>query len=182
MSRTPSTPETMTMTPRLAKLLVALLLITACASSPQTTPDDTNDNDALPNTEPNTDPHGHTQQPTRRPTLVAVDESDEGKALDNMADDYRREVERVYANLGDKFNQCYLPELKRDPNLRGSFVVEFTVVSGGSIGDGPNITQNTINNPKVETCVLNLVKKVKYPEPYNEEYATVKRLFKFGAF
>jgi len=163
-------------------LLLTTLLVAACATAPDAREQDRDhDHDSAL-----ADAHGAetSGQSSLRPrsTLIAVDESEEGKALDHMADDYRRAVEKLYVGMGSDFNACYLPELKRDPNLKGSFVVEFTVVSGGSIGDGPTITDNSIRNPKVESCVLRLVQRVKYPEPYNDEYATVKRLFRFGAF
>lgn len=166
-------------------LLLTTLLVAACATAPGA-PDQHHDHDpdsALAEANGADAAAGDGQSSLRpRSTLIAVDESEEGKALDHMADDYRRAVEKLYVGMGSDFNACYLPELKRDPNLKGSFVVEFTVVSGGSIGDGPTITDNSIRNPKVESCVLRLVQRVKYPEPYNDEYATVKRLFRFGAF
>ncbi len=159
-----------------AALLAALTWAAACASTtptPQTTPPDA----ATPQDDPAT-------PPPQRSRLIAAppEEAAEVDEVERIAQDYTRRVEALFNARQDEINACYLRELKRDPRLQGAFVVEFTVLSGGRIGQGPRTSQDSLRSKAVEACIFDLLRAITYPEPYNGEYANIKRAFTFGAF
>lgn len=141
----------------------------ACASPPKPQPP------PPPQPEP-------VSMPMERSALVAEEADEEGQRLERAAQDYRRHLEQMFAELQQELDACYLPQLKRDPSLKGAIVVEFQVVSGGVISEGPRVSASSINNKKVEACLLELIKAQRYPEPFNGDHTDVKRRFEFGAF
>jgi hypothetical protein len=168
------------MIPRL--LILSMLVLTACASPP---PPISNPPEELLGSEDPVAADPIAKQPTtERGTLVAADDEETaaGEALERAAQDYQDHLERMFEKLGAELDGCYLPQLKRDPALAGTIAVTFTIVPGGGIGDGPRVSQSSLNNDKVEACVLDLIRAQSYPEPYNGKYATVLRTFRFGSF
>lgn len=162
-----------------SRLAIAALVLAGCSTpvvAPDPAPSQLSD-DPAPAVEP------EPEQPDRG-RIVAVDDGElsEGNRLEERAEAFRATVARKFDSLGQELNGCYLPELKRDPNLAGYVVIEMTVGPGGAIVDGPAIRETTLRNPKVEKCVVNLVAAQSYPEPFNGEFTDVSRVFQFGAF
>ncbi len=165
-----------------ATLTAALLtLLLACASPPPTLPDEAGPQqpDADATARPQTAPEG-----VRRGSLVAARDEDlqEGERLEQAARLYQAELELMFQQLRTELDGCYLPQLKREPALKGMIVVEFTVVQGGVIGEGPVVSFDGLESEEVNRCILELVKSQTYPEPFNGQFAQVKRTFQFGAF
>lgn len=124
------------------------------------------------------------KKPERGQLIAAVDEETNAEAdrIDHMVETYRAQVESLFAATQDDLNQCYLAQLKKDPSLQGHIVLKFKVVSGGKIGEGPEVLEATLHNQKVLDCVVGLIESRTYPEPYNGRYADVEKAFHFGAF
>ncbi|MBH24443.1 MAG: hypothetical protein CMH57_08335 [Myxococcales bacterium] len=166
-----------------AALLVGLLLATGCASPPPPKPP------PAPAPEPAADPDppiGTTPTKSSRGQIVAVDTNDasyqKGEALERAAQRYGEEVEELFAQNQAAINQCYLKELKKNPSLGGQIIVQLLVLPGGKLEGEPVFASNTLNNAKVERCIAGILTQMSYPEPYNDEYAEIERLLRFGAF
>ncbi|MEL6178810.1 MAG: AgmX/PglI C-terminal domain-containing protein [Myxococcota bacterium] len=165
-------------------LIAAVLTLTlGCASAPTPPPtpqpiDPPAQTDAATAEEPNTEPE--------RGRIVAVDSDDtsyqQGEALERAAQRYGEQVEALFAEHQEAINQCYLRELKKNPQLAGHIVVKLLVVAGGTLDSEPVFADNTLGNTKVEGCIAKILKTMRYPEPYNNEYAVIERLLRFGTF
>mgnify|MGYP002630783512 CR=1 FL=1 len=116
--------------------------------------------------------------------IVAVDDDElsEGNEIERRIEAFKMEVAQRLDALSGELNSCYLPELKRDPNLAGYIIVEMTVGPGGKVSSGPTVTESTLRNPAVEGCVVTMVKAQPYPEPINGQFTDISRVFQFGAF
>ena len=152
----------------------------ACAASPA--------RDVVPEPEiasGTVEPTAEPEEPAPdRGTIVAMDESEliEGAELDRRAQGFQAQLEAVFLRLSDQLDACYLPQLKRNPSLSGQITVHMTVVAGGKLGAGPTITESTLENATVEQCVLGIVSSQRYPEPFNDEFTEITRVFAFGEF
>lgn len=69
----------------------------------------------------------------------------------------------VRENLVD-FRNCYEYELKKNRNLVGRIVVNFTIDQDGSVPVA-KINRSTMNNEIVEKCVVKVTKKLQFPAP-----------------
>jgi hypothetical protein len=120
-------------------------------------------------------------------TLTAMPTDDEavqeGERLDRAADDFRVELDKLFGRMQPELNKCYLPQLKRDPSLQGHVVVKFQVKPGGKLsGAGARVDSATMVNEDVQRCVLGLLQRQAWPEPFNGEYTDVRRILYFGSF
>ncbi len=159
-----------------AAIALFVLTQTACAGSSTPT------SSKKPTAETDTTPQ---KSPPRRSTIVAVSEEEmrEGDNLERAVAGFQQQLEFQFSTLQKEFNNCYLPELKRDPDLMGDVTVEFTVRKGGALDqEGPRISHSTLGNERVESCILDLVRKQTYPEPHNGNFTDVARTLHFGEF
>jgi TonB family protein len=62
------------------------------------------------------------------------------------------------------FKFCYEKELQLYPNLAGGVTVRFTISEAGAVANAA-IASSSIASKKVEECVLDTVKKLKFPPP-----------------
>ena len=127
-----------------------------------------------------------TVRSTERGTLVAVEEDDpafqQGEALEAAAGRYSDGVSALIESRQEEISNCFLRELKKNPQLAGELNVALSVQPGGSLSARPTFTTNTLNNNKVEACLVELLLSLSYPEPYNQEYADVTYRFRIGVF
>jgi hypothetical protein len=119
-----------------------------------------------------------------RGELVAANDAETaaGERLEAAAQQYEKHLKEMFERLSEELDACYLPQLKRNPNLAGHIQVEMAVTVKGEIKTEPVITSNTLNNDKVEVCLLKIISEQTYPEPYNSGDIVIKRTFAFGAF
>lgn len=162
-----------------APFLCAVLVLAACAGAPDpvsTDADELRRPVAAPGAVPRVDP--------KRGRVVAVgdDELSEGNEIDRRVEEFRATVAARFDGLAAELNACYLPELKRDPNLAGYLIVAMTVGPGGKISAGPTVTESTLGNDTVESCVVEFVRAQVYPEPFNGQFTDVSHVFQFGTF
>lgn len=68
------------------------------------------------------------------------------------------EVSAVINTHNSAIQYCYQRELKRNPDLRGKIVIRFTIAPNGRVSEA-KILSSTVNNQRVERCVLNRVRR-----------------------
>jgi len=81
--------------------------------------------------------------------------SEDGKATGSRD---RDAVAAVVTRHNSAIQFCYQKEVRRNPNLKGKLVVRFVITPQGSIA-GVNIISSTLNNPAVESCIVERLKR-----------------------
>ncbi len=76
---------------------------------------------------------------------------------------------------------CYERELKRNPSLKGKVSVRITVATDGSVHDAV-IVSSTLNNERVERCILTRIRRWNDFPPINpdEGDVTFRQVYTFG--
>lgn len=67
-------------------------------------------------------------------------------------------ITRVINSHSGAIEYCYNQELKINPNLKGEVIVEFTISPDGHVTRA-RIVSSTLNNPKVERCIVNNIRR-----------------------
>lgn len=73
-------------------------------------------------------------------------------------------IRRVIRAHIHEVKQCYEGALAADPGLNGRVVVRFTVDARGSVAQA-EITETTMKNQAVETCIAGAVRTWQFPRP-----------------
>ncbi len=75
---------------------------------------------------------------------------------------------------------CYQSQLKLDPNLRGEIMLSFDILANGRVG-GVKILNSTLNNSKVEQCIIKSVRRWSFPAMTSAQgVVTIRTKFIFG--
>ncbi|MFQ6112579.1 MAG: AgmX/PglI C-terminal domain-containing protein [bacterium] len=92
--------------------------------------------------------------------LVVVSESPliEGNGEKGILGRNQDDVQAVVLKHKNAIQYCYERALKRNPNLRGKLIVRFIISPQGSV-KYVKILSSTINNRKVEQCVVNRIRR-----------------------
>ena len=72
------------------------------------------------------------------------------------------QIMRVVASRMGAFRACYEIAAAHDPTLKGNVGVSFSISPGGSVSNA-NITGSSLNNPRVEGCVLRTFNRLVFP-------------------
>lgn len=64
----------------------------------------------------------------------------------------------------DEIKKCYENELVKDPKIAGRVVINFIISASGDVSSS-KVQRTSMNNPKVEKCTAEVVKKIKFPKP-----------------
>jgi TonB family protein len=73
------------------------------------------------------------------------------------------------------FRACYEAAAGQNPNLRGGVTVSFSITPGGTVG-AASITHSSLQNARVEGCLLRQFRRLKFPTadlPTNAQYPFV---------
>ncbi len=81
--------------------------------------------------------------------------TDDGKATGSRD---RDAVAAVVTRHNSAIQFCYQKEVRRTPNLKGKLVIRFVIAPQGNIAS-VNIISSTLNNPAVESCILERIKR-----------------------
>lgn len=76
---------------------------------------------------------------------------------------------------------CYQKELRRDPNLKGKLVLRLVITPQGTV-DRVSILSSTLNNPRVEACVVERIERWNNfgaADP-TQGNTTVRQVYSFG--
>lgn len=88
------------------------------------------------------------------------------------------QIQRVVRAHQGALRACYESEAQRNPNLRGGVTATWKIEPGGSVVSA-SIVNTTLNNPRVEGCVVRQLKAWKYPASDSSTDVTAFP-FKFG--
>jgi hypothetical protein len=73
-------------------------------------------------------------------------------------------IRQVIHSHRDQIKYCYSKELTRNPNLAGKVTVKFTISPKGYVSQA-SVSQTTLNNSAVESCIVQKIQTWKFPEP-----------------
>lgn len=89
-------------------------------------------------------------------------------------------IETTLVKHKAQFQACYMEQLKTNPKLEGTVVALFKINSKGKAVE-TEIKDTTLENAKVENCVLDVIKKIDFPLPKDGGSVEIKYPFKFHA-
>ena len=73
-------------------------------------------------------------------------------------------IRRIIRRHINEVKYCYQVELQGNPNLYGRVVVQFTIAATGQVVVS-RVQTSTLNNPKVESCIAQAVRRWLFPKP-----------------
>jgi hypothetical protein len=73
------------------------------------------------------------------------------------------QIQRVVVRHEGALRACYDTELTRDATVRGGVTIAWTITADGAV-ENASVAGSTINNVRVERCVLRQVKSWRFPE------------------
>ena len=88
-------------------------------------------------------------------------------------------IDEVIKRHMNQIKYCYQRELTLDPALRGKLVVKYTIAKDGSVSSA-SLKTTTMNNPKVEECVVGRFLRMRFPPPNGGGIVLVSYPFLFA--
>jgi len=76
----------------------------------------------------------------------------------------QNQVRDILLKNGDLFNDCYTVGAGKGEQFVGTVTVRATVGPKGNVTDA-KVVKSTAKNPKVDACVVEAFKKIKFPPP-----------------
>jgi len=73
-------------------------------------------------------------------------------------------IQEVILEHVTRIRFCYERELKARPNLSGKIVVKFVIAKDGTVSSA-DIKESTLDLPDMESCVLDVIRQMAFPEP-----------------
>jgi hypothetical protein len=74
----------------------------------------------------------------------------------------QEQISRVVMSRYGAFKACYEIALDKDPGAKGGVTVSFSVSPGGDVASA-NVSHSSLNNPRVEGCMLRTFNRLKFP-------------------
>ncbi len=90
----------------------------------------------------------------------------------------RAEIEVVIKQRMGLIRRCYTRELRRNPNLQGTVKVTFVIATNGWVKYAA-VRRSDLANQVVEECILDEMRKLRFPEPEGEGTVIVTYPFAF---
>ena len=87
------------------------------------------------------------------------------------------QVRRVVMSRHGAFQACYEIASAHDPTLKGNVGVSFSIGPGGSVSSA-SITGSSLNNPRVEGCILRQFNRLQFPTADKSTVASFPFSFK----
>jgi hypothetical protein len=82
-------------------------------------------------------------------------------------------------NNQKKIKNCYDPALAEQPTLKGKVVLEWEIGDGGVV-ENPLVVSSDLNNEKVESCVVDVIKNIRFKNAAKYQLAVVRYPFVFA--
>jgi TonB family protein len=76
------------------------------------------------------------------------------------------DIRNIMMKNGELFNECYTLGADKKQQLVGMVKVQATIGPSGSVTD-VKVLKSTVKKPKVDTCVADAFRKIKFPAPAN---------------
>jgi len=125
--------------------IVVTLIWAGCANNPDTIADS-----AAP-----------AEQPAAKSSETEYADTGEGEKLGSLP---KETIRLVVRQNRDAIRGCYERQLRRDPSLAGKVVVRFKIVRDGTVSRA-EITESTVENVDVESCIRHEVQSWMFAEP-----------------
>lgn len=74
-------------------------------------------------------------------------------------------IKSVMTKNASGFKHCYEKALAQDPTLEGKVTLTFTIDESGKVSEA-GVGTSTLGDAEVETCMVNRLKKMRFPEPW----------------
>lgn len=89
-------------------------------------------------------------------------------------------IRRVIRRHQGEIRLCYERALARSPNLEGRVTLSFIISPTGAV-QSATITQSTLNEPSVESCVATAARRWTFPAPDGGGIVAVNYPFVFSS-
>jgi TonB family protein len=76
----------------------------------------------------------------------------------------REVIARVIQRHQSEIKFCFESELQRDPRLAGKVAVAWTIDPTGAVSEAA-VSESTLGSPAAERCILDRVRRWRFPEP-----------------
>ncbi len=76
----------------------------------------------------------------------------------------KAQIARVIRMHWIQIKFCYERQLRRNPKLSGKIVVRWIIAGSGNV-QSANVVQTTMNNERVENCIVRRILRWKFPQP-----------------
>ncbi len=73
-------------------------------------------------------------------------------------------IAKVIKRHQNEIKFCYEAELQKNPALAGKVAVAWTIDPSGAVSDA-NVSESSIGNANVESCIVQRIRRWKFPEP-----------------
>lgn len=73
-------------------------------------------------------------------------------------------IKAVMTRNASGFKHCYEKALAQDPTLEGKVTLTFTIDASGKVSEA-GVGTSTLGDAEVEKCMVNRLKKMRFPEP-----------------
>ena len=73
-------------------------------------------------------------------------------------------IMKVIKRHQNEIKFCYEQELQKNPQLGGKVAVAWTIDPAGAVSDA-NVSESSIGNANVESCIVQRIRRWKFPEP-----------------
>ncbi|MEO7036670.1 MAG: AgmX/PglI C-terminal domain-containing protein [Polyangiaceae bacterium] len=90
-----------------------------------------------------------------------------------------QQIMRVVMSRMGAFQACYEIASAHDPTLKGSVGVSFSISPGGSVSSA-NVGNSSLNNPRVEGCILRTFNRLQFPTADKATGASFPFVFRPG--
>jgi hypothetical protein len=91
----------------------------------------------------------------------------------------KEEIGRVIRRNLARFKYCYEKQLNANPNLQGKISVYFSIAPTGAVAQA-SVRETSMNDQNVESCVLTVMRSLKFPKPWGGGIAVVTYPFVFA--
>jgi TonB family protein len=92
----------------------------------------------------------------------------------------KEEIGRVIRRNLARFKYCYEKQLNANPNLAGKVAVYFTIAPTGEVAQA-SVRETSMNDENVESCVIKVMRSLKFPKPRGGGIVVVTYPFVFAA-
>ena len=87
-------------------------------------------------------------------------------------------IRRVVRRNVSQVRHCYTQQLQSRPDLEGRVTVAFIIGPTGAV-QGSSIAQSSVQNPPMEQCIANTVRRWSFPASADGSVSSVRYPFTF---
>ncbi len=111
---------------------------------------------------------------TKSPDAFDVYPKEMGPTNDHEA------IRQVIRQNIKSFEACYNDSLRRNKDAYGKIEIEWDIIEKGAVKNAKTVS-STLNDPKLDDCMVKVVAKLTFPEPPATQIARVRYPFVFSS-